>query len=1218
MICDPGRAVFVRKPQCFPASAALTLAAASLALGGLVASTAPDAAAATTATTATTAATATVPAQAAATTLYASPDGSGTACTFVAPCGISAAKAAVEHRDRHMTGDIDVDLAGGTYHVPGGLTLGPADSGSDGHRVIWQAAPGQHPVISGADKVTGFTEYDKALNVWRAPLSAAEAQNGGQQLFVNGQRAQLAQSAGSPPGVEVTSTGFSTTDAQYASFTNQSQIEVVDNSDWKHESCPVQSITPAAGGGSDINILPSCWDANNVHVPNLGFPFNGSGLPAMSSISYVENAYQLLTQPGQFYVDQSGDYLYYIPKPGQDIKTADVELPVDQSLLSLQGTPGHLAPVNQNDPNAKYAGAGWQTFTDRNLGDLDNDIAATTENGDEVSYTFTGTGLEVLGETFSDEGTFDVYVDGKQDTSQTFTENTSGDTRLAQQVVYAVNGLSKGTHTVTIVKTGGTYLTIDGFEVIPDALDPVKDVTFKGIDFEYSTWNLPETTGYIDNQAGVLWNTSGATPAPAMVPAAVTVSRGVGITFSGDAFEHLGATAVDLADGTQDSSVAGSVITDTAGGGVYVGEVDDYFQNNTALMTTGDVVADNTISYVGQDYSDTVGVWAGYTRDLTVTHNDIAHTPYSGMSLGWGWGYASACSLQAGEGLTTCEHGTNYAGGNYITDNYIHDVMNTLFDGGPIYTNGGQAGDIVNGGITDSVLAGNYVAIGNSDDNMLYQDEGSSYWHTYDNVVNFAAGGTWIGMWTPTINNITIGPDNYSSTTSVNNNGTDISYTAPTIVTNGAWPAAAQAIMNAAGVGVSTTQQTYGDDSQALSYTGDWSAQGTVTDQGDTHTTSQQGAAVSLNFTGRSIAFVTDEGPGDATASVAIDGKQAGSIDTSAPFDDPDQTVFTDTSLTPGPHTITITDTSSSTSSGGTLTVGEFQTPARPYLDVTTANPYPAAGASVSVTATVGNPGQTPLRDTAVELQTPAGWSAPRAVSLGTVAPDSTAKATFTVTPPSSQSPGSASFTAVATSSGGTFVGSTQEQTPYGSLTAAFDDAGVSADTNTGEGDLDGSGYSFSATALSNGGVTPGSTVTAGGLNFTWPSAAAGSPDNVVASGQEVTMNRSGNVLGFLDTATYGPATGEGTIIYANGSTQPFTLNVPDWYNGPPSGTSAAITMAYRNAPGNSQNDHPVYAYEQSVTLDSTSEVAAVVLPNVSQGLVGGSAAVHIFAMTVG
>jgi NPCBM-associated, NEW3 domain of alpha-galactosidase/Carbohydrate esterase 2 N-terminal len=1149
------------------------------------------------------------------TVLYASADGTGTACDFSAPCSLPAAKARVERLNDHMTADIDVDLFGGTYHVPGGFQLGPADSGSNGYTVVWQAVPGQTPVISGAGRITGFTEYDSSRGIWRARVPAASAAAGGQQLFVNGQRAQLARSAGSPPGLQVTATGFSTTDPGYASFTNQSQIEVVDNSDWKHESCPVSSITAAPGGGSDINILPSCWDANNRNVPNLGFPYNGAGLPAMSGISYVENAQALLTQPGQFYLDQAGHYLYYIPEPGQDMTTADVELPVQQSLLTLQGTPGHLAPVNQNAPGASYSGSGWQTYGDRGLGDLGNDVAATTNNGDSVSYTFTGTSLEVLAETNSDEGSFDVYVDGKQDTSQNFTENTSGNTRLAQQVVYSVQGLPAGTHTVQIVKTGGQYLTIDGFSVVPDAVDPVHDIAFRHIGFEYSTWNLPVTTGYIDNQAGILWDTSGATPVPAKVPAAVTVSRGSGISFTDDVFRHLGATAIGLADGTQNSTVAGSIINDTAGGGVSVGEVDDYFQNDTALMTTGDTLSDNVISYVGQDYADTVGVWAGYTRDLTVTHNDIGHTPYSGMSLGWGWGYASPCSMQAAQGLSSCEHGTNYAGGNQITDNYIHDVMNTLFDGGPIYTNGGQGSD---GAGVQSILAGNYVSIANHTNNMLYQDEGSSYWHTYGNVVNFAAGADWIGMWTPTINNITIGPDNYSSTTAVNNNGTDISYTAPTVVSNGAWPAAAAAIMSAAGPRDRVAPRVYDDDSQALSYAGDWSAQGTLSDQGDTHTTTSAGAAVSLRFTGRSIAFVA--GPSGGAAAISIDGKPAGQVNTDA-FGTPGQTVFTDTSLPPGGHTITVTDVS------GELTIGEFQAPALPYLNVRSSGSFPAAGAPITITATVGDPGRLPLRDTSVSLLVPSGWSAGKPVSVGTVQPGGTAAATFTVTPPPSQAPGTVSFTAVASyhGTGGTghggqrvLVGSTQAQTPYSSLPAAFDNVGVSADSSTSAADLDGSGYSFSATALANAGVTPGSGVTAGGLSFTWPSAAAGSVDNVVASGQEIAVNRSGSEIGFLETATYGPAQGQGTIIYADGSTQSFTLSAPDWYSGPPAGSSATITMAYRNAPGNGQDNHPVYVYEQSVPLDSTAQVAGVVLPDVSQGLSAGSAALHIFALTVG
>jgi hypothetical protein len=1139
--------------------------------------------------------------------LYAAPDGTGAACAVSAPCGLSGAKSRVEQLNAHMTADIDVDLSGGTYRVPGGFRLGPAASGDNGYTVVWQAAPGQAPVISGADRITGFARYDQRLNIWRARVPLADATTGGQQLFVNGQRAQLARSAGAPRGLRVTSTGFSTTDAAYAAFTNQSQIEVVDEFDWKHMSCPVRSITTAPGGGSDINILPSCWQANNRSVPNLGFPYNGAGLPAMYDISYVENAYQLLTQPGQFYLDQSGGYLYYIPRPGQRMVTADVELPVQQSLLTLQGNPGHLTPVNQNGQGASYSGTGWRRYANRGHGDLDNDVEATTTNGDSATYVFSGTGLEVLAETYSDEGTFDVYVDGKRDTRQNFTEDTSGNTRLAQQVVYSVEGLSRGRHTVKIVKTGGTYLTIDGFVVIPDAIDRVRDVAFRHIAFEYSTWNLPETTGYIDNQAGVLWDTSGTTPEPAIVPAAVTVSRGSGITFADDAFLHLGATAVDLADGTQDSGVYNSVITDTAGGGISAGEVDDYFQNNPALMTSHDTIAGNAISYVGQDYSDTVGVWAGYTRNLTITHNDIGHTPYSGVSLGWGWGYASPCSTQAKQGLLTCAHGTIYAGGNHVTGNYVHDVMNTLYDGGPVYTNGGQG---ENGAGVYSVLAGNYVSIGNHDDNMLYQDEGSSYWHTYDNVVNFAADGNWIGMWTPTDYNITVGPADYSSAAMTLNNGTDITYATPTVVSGGAWPAAARAIMTAAGLPDRPAPPVYDDDNQALSYTGDWQAQGTASDQGDSHSTTSPGASVSLTFTGRSVAFVA--APAGGTAAISIDGRPRGDVRTDA-LAGSGQTVFTGTALPPGRHMITVTNVT------GQLAVGSFQVPAQPYLNVRSGAVPPVPGRMLTVKATVGDPGPVPLRHTRVTLAAPAGWIAGAPAYIGTVPAGGRATATLTVMPPSSLLPGTALLTGVARFSSGSaaqqvLLGSTRIVTPYTSLAAAFNNAGVSTDSNTGAANLDGVGYSFSATALKNAGVTPGSAVTAGGLSFTWPSAAPGSADNVVASGQEIAVHQSGRRLGFLDTATFGPAQGEGTIVYAGGATQTFTLSVPDWYSGAAAG--AAISMAYRNAPGNAQDYHRVGVYEQSVALDSTATVVGVILPSRGQG--GSGAALHVFALAIG
>jgi hypothetical protein len=644
---------------------------------------------------------------------------------------------------------------------------------------------------------------------------------------------------------------------------------------------------------------------------------------------------------------------------------------------------------------------------------------------------------------------------------------------------------------------------------------------------------------------------------------------------------------------------------------VSVGDVNDYFQNDPALMNSGDTVADDAISHVGQNYTDAVGVWAGFTRNLTVSHNDIGHTPYSGMSIGWGWGWASPCSMQAAQGKSTCQQGTSYAGGNQITDNYIHDVMNVLYDGGPIYTLGGQGED---GAGVYSVLSGNYVTVGNDTNNMLYQDEGSSYWHTFDNVTSYG-GSDWIGMWTPTINTITVGPANYTDNPNTNNNGTDITYTAPTLVTGNAWPTQATAIMDSAGLDPARAPGTVvDDDSQQLTYAGTWSAHGNFGSD-DVHTTTAPGASVSLTFTGKSVAFVTDTGPGQGEAQILIDGVSHGTVDTESPTARAGQTVFTDGRLSAGSHTIEVVDVN------GGLALDSFQTPAQPYLDVTGSSGLYKPGVALTVTATVADPTAQALRSGRVSLQAPQGWTAgENQVDLPTVPAYGSATAKFTVTPPAgTPQPGTVDLTAVASYEAGrggraTLVGTARVIAPFTSLAAAFDNIGISDDTDTGAADIDTSGSSFSAQALAAAGVTPGKSVTYDGIAFDWPDAASGQPDNVTAEGQTIDLSGSGTELGILDTATYGPAAGSGLITYTDGTTQSFTLSVPDWYNTAPAGSNAVIVSSYRNRPGNTQDHTVVNVFEQSVALAAGKQVAAVTLPDPGTGSTG----LHVFALGVG
>jgi hypothetical protein len=827
---------------------------------------------------------------------YASPSGSGTACTIAAPCALANAVAAVRGLNSNMASDIAVYLRGGTYVLTTPLVLGPQDSGSNGHQVVYQAYPGETPVLSGAAKATGFTLVDAKLGIWRAPLPKGA---NGRQMFVNGVRAVRARSLNGLPNVATTSTGFTIADPAYASYRNASSIEIAQDNDWKHMRCPLQGITKS-GNGSALAVAPDCWAANATNVSNPGFPFNGAGLPGLNGISWLENAYELLVQPGQFYADLSAAQVFYIPRSGEDLSTADVELPVLETLVDLAGTPGHLTPTNDSDAAAVYTGS-WK-HDDTGNGDLDNDLHATSTSGDAVSFSFDGTGLQVIGEISSNGGPFAAYVDGTQDDAQSPT-NTST-TLVVQQVIYSVTGLPKGSHTVKLV-CGGSSLLVDAFVPIPDVIAPVHDITFKGTTFSYATWSLPSVSGYIDNQAAVLWDTSGKAPVPIRVPAAVQVHRGKNISFVSDRFDHLGETGLDLADGTQDSAVTGCTITDVSGGGISLGEVDDYFQGSTALMTSGDTLSDNTISHVGTDYHDAVGIWAGYVRGVTIQRNDVGHTPYSGMSFGWGWGFASSCALQAKAGLG-CRSGTNYARGNQIHDNYVHDVMGTLNDGGCIYTLGGQ-GD----GTTKSVLANNFVTVGNHTSNMLYHDEGSSYWDTHDNVTSMG-GDVWLGMWTPTIHDITLGPVNFTDNAAIDNRGSNIVYTAPTVVTGGTWPAAAVAIMAMAGPSAAyrIASPLLDDDDQRMSYLGTWVAAGSRgfgDFEDNVHSTSTDGDSVSLTFSGTGVTWIGEQSSDQGHVEWFIDGQSQGMADTStSSARKAQQPLFMSGVLVAGSHTLKV------------------------------------------------------------------------------------------------------------------------------------------------------------------------------------------------------------------------------------------------------------------------------------------------------------------------
>lgn len=261
-----------------------------------------------------------------------------------------------------------------------------------------------------------------------------------------------------------------------------------------------------------------------------------------------------------------------------------------------------------------------------------------------------------------------------------------------------------------------------------------------------------------------------------------------------------------------------------------------------------------------------------------------------------------------------------------------------------------------------------------------------------------------------------------------------------------------------------------------------------------------------------------------------------------------------------------------------------------------------------------------------MSLDVPDGWTAQATTpaTFATVAPGQTVRTTWQVSVPADATPGAYDLSATATFTDANGTGSSSDAAsvslPFTSLAAAFDNPGISDDTNMAAGNLDGGNASYSAQALAAGtpSLTPGATVTHDGLSFTWPDAQPGTPDNVVAGGQTIAVSGSGSTLGLLGAGDYGTASGTATITYTDGTTQSFELSYADWWaNAPVNGDDILTTVPYlNNASG--RNNHAVSVYSASVPLQAGKTVQYLTLPDISHGAINGQVAMHVFAVAIG
>lgn len=179
-------------------------------------------------------------------------------------------------------------------------------------------------IISGGIRISDWSLFDPSRNIYRSFVGTNVRTR---QLFCNGIRGTRARSEGGLHNCATDyATGHTTTDCFLADFKYPQDLEMVYYEQWTNPRCGVEKIEVKDG----IATL-------TMKQPGWSFVTN-KGLTSVSTPVYYENAYELLTDEGEWYLDIHEGYLYYIPRFFEDMATAEIILPHCEQLLVVNGT----------------------------------------------------------------------------------------------------------------------------------------------------------------------------------------------------------------------------------------------------------------------------------------------------------------------------------------------------------------------------------------------------------------------------------------------------------------------------------------------------------------------------------------------------------------------------------------------------------------------------------------------------------------------------------------------------------------------------------------------------------------------------------------------------------------------------------------------------------------------------------------------------------------
>ncbi len=251
-------------------------------------------------------------------------------------------------------------------------------------------------------------------------------------------------------------------------------------------------------------------------------------------------------------------------------------------------------------------------------------------------------------------------------------------------------------------------------------MNGVQNIAFQGIDFENTDWlhvgKDSSFYGKVFDESHPLYGNikyGAVHPQAAFeTPAAISVSASSGINFTDCRFENISYTAVKFENASKDCAVTSCRFNEIGANAVFI-----HGEFVVPASTQNIDVTDCHISNYGRIFNNAIGILLTHAVDCDLSYNEIHDGWYTGISVGWNWGYSD-----------------NPTNNIKINNNLIYNIGNGwLSDMGAIYTLGIQP---------DTVISGNVIYNVGCDEGRygyggwgIYLDEGSSYMLVEKNLV---------------------------------------------------------------------------------------------------------------------------------------------------------------------------------------------------------------------------------------------------------------------------------------------------------------------------------------------------------------------------------------------------------------------------------------------------------------------------------------------------